>query len=131
MSDLLIRSIGSGIALQTALATELWRTFADASQSGTSVSDLRGLAKRFAQRPDVIETPRGDMTTTELVHCERRLIASAIDLKDAKPRVPRALTERAISCRNRTRSSSEVRAPPATRHSVCMVEASLPSCASL
>jgi signal transduction histidine kinase/CheY-like chemotaxis protein len=40
MSDLLVRSIGSGIALQTALAAELWRTFADASQLESALINL-------------------------------------------------------------------------------------------
>jgi signal transduction histidine kinase/ActR/RegA family two-component response regulator len=40
MSDLLVRSIGSGIALQTVLAAELWRTFADASQLESALINL-------------------------------------------------------------------------------------------
>jgi CheY-like chemotaxis protein len=40
MSDLLVRSIGSGIALTTALAAELWRTFADASQLESALINL-------------------------------------------------------------------------------------------
>jgi signal transduction histidine kinase len=40
MSDLLIRSIGSGIALRTVLAGELWRTFADASQLESALINL-------------------------------------------------------------------------------------------
>jgi signal transduction histidine kinase/ActR/RegA family two-component response regulator len=40
MSDLLIRSIGSGIALKTVLAAELWRTFADASQLESALINL-------------------------------------------------------------------------------------------
>jgi signal transduction histidine kinase/CheY-like chemotaxis protein len=40
MSDLLVRSIGSGIALKTMLAAELWRTFADASQLESALINL-------------------------------------------------------------------------------------------
>jgi signal transduction histidine kinase/ActR/RegA family two-component response regulator len=40
MSDLLVRSIGSGIALKTVLAGELWRTFADASQLESALINL-------------------------------------------------------------------------------------------
>ncbi len=40
MSDLLVRSIGSGIALKTVLAAELWRTFADASQLESALINL-------------------------------------------------------------------------------------------
>jgi signal transduction histidine kinase/CheY-like chemotaxis protein len=40
MSDLLVRSIGSGIALKTVLAAELWRTFADGSQLESALINL-------------------------------------------------------------------------------------------
>jgi signal transduction histidine kinase len=40
MSDLLVRSIGSGIALKTVLAAELWRTFADATQLESALVNL-------------------------------------------------------------------------------------------
>jgi len=40
MSDLLVRSIGSTIALKTVLAAELWRTFADASQLESALINL-------------------------------------------------------------------------------------------
>jgi signal transduction histidine kinase/CheY-like chemotaxis protein len=40
MSDLLVRSIGSGIALKTALDGGLWRTFADASQLESALINL-------------------------------------------------------------------------------------------
>jgi len=40
MSDLLVRSIGSGIALKTGLAPGVWRTFADASQLESALINL-------------------------------------------------------------------------------------------
>jgi signal transduction histidine kinase/ActR/RegA family two-component response regulator len=40
MSDLLVRSIGSGIALKTALDSAIWRTFADASQLESALINL-------------------------------------------------------------------------------------------
>jgi hypothetical protein len=42
------------------------------------VDEVRGRAERFAERPEVIPTGRGEMTTAELVDCERRLIAAAV-----------------------------------------------------
>jgi conjugative relaxase-like TrwC/TraI family protein len=73
---------------------DVLQAFADASQSGTSVDDLRDQAKRFAQRADVIETYRGEMTTAELLACEHGLLASAIDREDTLHRVDPTLTER-------------------------------------
>ena len=52
--------------------------FAAAARQGALVSEVRGRAERFAERADVIATSRGEMTTAELVDCERRLIAAAV-----------------------------------------------------
>ncbi|HAU81986.1 MAG TPA: hybrid sensor histidine kinase/response regulator, partial [Stenotrophomonas sp.] len=40
MSDLLVHSLGSSIRLQTVLAAELWRTFADANQLENVILNL-------------------------------------------------------------------------------------------
>ena len=52
--------------------------FAAAAAQGARVEEVRGRAARFAERRDVIATARGEMTTAELVNCERRLIAAAV-----------------------------------------------------
>ena len=52
--------------------------FAAHARSGLPVDEVRAHADRFAKRPDVIRTHRGEMTTSELVECERRLIAAAL-----------------------------------------------------
>ncbi len=52
--------------------------FAASATQGALVSEVRGRAERFAERADVIATSRGEMTTAELVDCERRLIAAAV-----------------------------------------------------
>jgi hypothetical protein len=52
--------------------------FAAHARSGLPVHDIRAQAQRFAERPDVIRTDRDEMTTSELVACERRLIAAAL-----------------------------------------------------
>jgi conjugative relaxase-like TrwC/TraI family protein len=57
---------------------KLLQEFAAAAQSGARVELVRGQAERFAQRPDVLATTRGEMTTAELVECERRLVDAAL-----------------------------------------------------
>jgi conjugative relaxase-like TrwC/TraI family protein len=52
--------------------------FTAAAREGALVSDVRGRAGRFADRADVFTTSRGEMTTGELVDCERRLISAAV-----------------------------------------------------
>ncbi len=52
--------------------------FAAAAGAGALVGEVRGQAERFAERPDVIATRGGEMTTAELVAVERRLIAAAV-----------------------------------------------------
>jgi len=52
--------------------------FAASAVQGAVVSEVRERAERFAERADVIATSRGEMTTAELVDCERRLIAAAV-----------------------------------------------------
>jgi hypothetical protein len=45
---------------------------------------VRAQAERFAARKDVLATTRGDMTTSELVQCERRLIDAAVGRGDER-----------------------------------------------
>jgi conjugative relaxase-like TrwC/TraI family protein len=52
--------------------------FAAHARSGLSVDEVRAQARRLAGRPDVIHTERGEMTTAELLACEKRLIAAAL-----------------------------------------------------
>jgi conjugative relaxase-like TrwC/TraI family protein len=55
----------------------LLQQFASHASSGLPVGEVRAQAERFAARPDVIHTRGGEMTTSELLACERRLIAAA------------------------------------------------------
>jgi conjugative relaxase-like TrwC/TraI family protein len=73
---------------------DVLQAFACASQSGTPVAALRERAERFARRPDVLEIQGGAMTTVELLACENRLIASAMDRADVRHRVRRAVIGR-------------------------------------
>jgi hypothetical protein len=52
--------------------------FAAAAGQGALVGEVRAQAERFAGREDVLRTSRGEMTTTELVACERTLIETAV-----------------------------------------------------
>jgi len=52
--------------------------FATAARHGALVANVRAQAKRFGERTDVIPTADGEMTTAELIGCERDLIAAAI-----------------------------------------------------
>jgi ATP-dependent exoDNAse (exonuclease V) alpha subunit len=52
--------------------------FASAARQGVLVPQVRAQGQRFAERADIIPTARGEMTTAELIGCERDLIASAI-----------------------------------------------------
>jgi conjugative relaxase-like TrwC/TraI family protein len=57
---------------------EVLQRFASEAMSGITVAAARAHAERFARRPDVIHTARGEMTTTELVERERALIDAAL-----------------------------------------------------
>ena len=48
--------------------------------------DVREQAARFVDRADVLETASGELTSAELVACERRLIAAATGRAAAVPR---------------------------------------------
>jgi conjugative relaxase-like TrwC/TraI family protein len=73
---------------------DVLQAFAAASRSGARVDHVRDEARRFAQRSDVIEIHRGEMTTAELLACEQKLLASAINREDILHRVDPELTGR-------------------------------------
>jgi len=56
--------------------------FAAAAGQGATVNEIRAQAERFTQRPYVLTTALGEFTTVDLVECEHRLIASAVDRVD-------------------------------------------------
>ena len=51
--------------------------FAAAAGQGATVEEIRGQAEQFTRRPDVLATELAEFTT-DLVDCERRLIAAAV-----------------------------------------------------
>jgi conjugative relaxase-like TrwC/TraI family protein len=89
--------------------------FAASAAQGALVSEVRGRAERFAERADVIRTNRGEMTTAELVDCERRLIAAAVGRAGEETAIVDAsLAERAIAGAERPLTEEQAMAVRAT-----------------
>ena len=101
--------------------------FAAAAQQGALVSEVRRRAERFAERPEVIRTSRGEMTTAELVDCERRLIAAAVGRAgEGAGIVDASLAERAIARADRPLTAEQaiaVRATVSAGHGVTVIQA--------
>jgi TolA-binding protein len=85
--------------------------FAAAAGQGALVSEVRARAERFADRTDVIATGRDEMTTGELVACERRLIAAAVGRAgEGTGMIDRSLAERAIETAGRPLNAAQATA---------------------
>ena len=101
--------------------------FAAVASQGALVSEVRGRAERFAERPQVIRTGGGGMTTAELVGCERRLIAAAVGRAgEGVGIVDVSLVERAIARADRPPSAEQamaVRATVSAGHGVTVIQA--------
>ncbi|HEY7951970.1 MAG TPA: MobF family relaxase, partial [Solirubrobacteraceae bacterium] len=101
--------------------------FAAAAQAGALVNEVRGMAARFTAREDVIATARGEMTTTELVGVERRLIAAVMGrAHEDCGVVGDQLTERVIAGADRELTAEQarvVRAVAGSGHGVSVIEA--------
>ncbi len=103
------------------------QAFAASAIQGALVSDVRGRAERFAERPDIIRTDRGEMTTVELVDCERRLIAAAVGRAgEGTGVVDASLPERAIAGAQRPLTEEQaiaVRTTVSAGHGVTVIQA--------
>jgi conjugative relaxase-like TrwC/TraI family protein len=101
--------------------------FAAAAQAGADVPRVRAQAERFADREDVIRTRRGEMTTTELVECERRLINAAVARGgEGSGLVDTRLAEHVIATGERPLTDEQaaaVRAAVSSGHGVTIIEA--------
>ncbi len=101
--------------------------FAAAAGVGALVDEIRRQADRFAERPDVIRTRRGEMTTAELVAVERRLIAAAVGRAgEGTGIVDPSLAERTISAAGRPltpEQAAAVRAVTGSGHGVSVIQA--------
>jgi conjugative relaxase-like TrwC/TraI family protein len=93
----------------------LLQEFAALATQGALVSEVRGRVERFAERVDVIRTRRGEMTTAELVDCERCLIAAAVGRAgEGSGIVDSSLAERAIASAERPLTEEQAMAVRAT-----------------
>ncbi len=103
------------------------REFAAAAEAGAHVPEVRAQAERFADREEVIPTIRGEMTTTELVECERRLIEAVVGRAgEGSGVVDPKLAERTIASGERSLSDEQaaaVRAAVSSGHGVTVIEA--------
>jgi conjugative relaxase-like TrwC/TraI family protein len=101
--------------------------FAQAAAQGAQVATVRGRADRFGQRDDVLPTRDGGMTTADLVDCERRLIATAVDRADERCAVvSTAAIKRAVAGADRPLTDEQeqvVRECASSGHGVNVVEA--------
>ncbi|MGA2455742.1 MAG: MobF family relaxase [Solirubrobacteraceae bacterium] len=101
--------------------------FAVAARQGALVPEVRAQGQRFAERADIIPTARGEMTTAELISCERRLIASAIGRAgEGAGIVDSSLVDRALAGADRPLNAdqaSAVRAVLSNGHGVSVIQA--------
>jgi ATP-dependent exoDNAse (exonuclease V) alpha subunit len=103
------------------------REFAAAARHGALVQEVRRRAERFAERGDVIRTGRGEMTTAELVDCERRLITAAVGRAgEGTGVVDASLVDRAVAGAERPLTEEQgtaVRASVSNGHGVTVIQA--------
>ncbi len=101
--------------------------FAAAARQGALVGEVRGQAERFAARGDVLATDRGEMTTAELVACERRLIAAAVGRAgEGSGTVDASHVERVIAAADRPltiEQAEAVRSTVSSGHGVTVIQA--------
>jgi conjugative relaxase-like TrwC/TraI family protein len=101
--------------------------FAAAAGQGAVVGDVRAQAERYASREDVLRTSRGEMTTAELVACERRLIQASVGrAQDGAAIIDSPLVERALVATGRPLTSEQaeaVRSTVSSGHGVSVIEA--------
>lgn len=101
--------------------------FAQAADQGAWVPEIRGRSDRFSARADVLRTRDGEMTTAELVACERRLIDSAVSRVDERCAVVSdSAIDHAVGGADRPLTSEQeqvVRTTASSGHGVDVVEA--------
>ncbi|HWX98138.1 MAG TPA: MobF family relaxase [Solirubrobacteraceae bacterium] len=129
------RSLGDHLASANGLTARcntfdqrpVLQEFAAAAGQGALVGEVRGLAERFEEREDVLATEEGELTTTELVACERRLIAAAIGrARESTCLVEPALAERALAAAGQPLTAEQataVRTAVTTGHGVTVIQA--------
>ncbi|MHB8695908.1 MAG: ATP-dependent DNA helicase, partial [Solirubrobacteraceae bacterium] len=127
LADRLVGSNGLTERANTFDDRVVLQEFAQAAAQGAPVETVRGRADRFGRRDDVLPTRDGGMTTADLVDCERRLIATAVDRADERCAVvSTAAIERAVAGADRPLTDQQervVRACASSGHGVDVVEA--------
>ncbi|HEY3947368.1 MAG TPA: MobF family relaxase [Solirubrobacteraceae bacterium] len=127
LGDLLAGAEGLTERANTFNEHPVLQEFAAAAQAGAFVEEVRAQAQRFVERADVIPTDRGEMTTAELISCERRLIASAIGrAEEGVAVVDRALVDRAVASADRPLTAEQaaaVRTVIGSGHGVSVIQA--------
>jgi conjugative relaxase-like TrwC/TraI family protein len=103
------------------------QAFAETAGQGATVDEIRDQVDRFAGRPDVLATVRGELTTTDLVACEKRLIEAAVNRADRRVAVVDSRTvDRVIAAaplRLTGEQAAVVRGVTSSGHGVEVVEA--------
>ena len=101
--------------------------FAASAGAGAHVAEVRAQAERFADKEEVIPTVHGEMTTSELVECERRLIEGALGRAgEGSGLVGPKLAERVIATGKRSVTAEQaaaVRAAVSSGNGVTVIEA--------
>jgi conjugative relaxase-like TrwC/TraI family protein len=101
--------------------------FAASAGAGAHVAEVRAQVRRFAAREAVIPTIRGEMTTTELVDCERRLINAAVARAgEGSGLVDTRLADQVIATGEQSltdQQAAAVRAVVSSGHGVTIIEA--------
>jgi conjugative relaxase-like TrwC/TraI family protein len=127
LGDLLAGAEGLTERTNTFNEHPVLQEFASAARQGALVAEVRAQAQRFGERADIIPTTHGEMTTAELIACERRLIASAIGRAgEGAGIVDSALVDRGLAGADRPLSAeqdSAVRAVLSSGHGVSVVQA--------
>jgi conjugative relaxase-like TrwC/TraI family protein len=127
LADSLVGSQGLTERANTFDDRVVLQEFAQAAAQGAPVATVRGRADRFGRRDDVLATRDGGMTTADLVDCERRLIATAVNRADERCAVVSAAAiERAVAGADRPLTDEQeqvVRACASSGHGVDVVEA--------
>jgi len=127
LADRLVGSNGLTERANTFDDRVVLQEFAQAAAQGAPVETVRGRADRFGRRDDVLPTREGGMTTADLVDCERRLIATAVDRADERCAVvSTGAIERAVAGADRPLTDQQeqvVRACASSGHGVEVVEA--------
>jgi hypothetical protein len=127
LGDLLASAEGLTERSNTFDERPVLQEFAAAARQGSLVEEVRGQSQRFVERADVIPTSRGEMTTAELISCERRLIAAAIGRAgEGTGILESSLVERAICAADRPLTAEQaaaVRSAVSTGHGVTVIQA--------